>query len=70
MVRLLQRVAPVLHLTRISTAFALVANTWFVILWTRANGAFEGQAAGPPNRLLDYLLGCGSAQSIFGFTPA
>jgi hypothetical protein len=49
-VRLLRRLAPVLHLTRITTAFALVANTWFVILWTRANGAYEGQA-GPPGRL-------------------
>ena len=28
--------APVLHLTRITTAFAAVGNAWFVILWTRA----------------------------------
>ncbi len=72
MVRLLQRLAPVLHLTRITTAFALVANTWFVILWTRANSAFEGQA-GPPNRLaqgpLWALLGGGAlvALGLFGF---
>ena len=32
----LPRLTPVLHLTRITTAFAGVANVWFVILWTRA----------------------------------
>lgn len=33
---LVQKLAPLLRLTRISTAFAAVANVWFVILWTRA----------------------------------
>lgn len=41
-VRLLRQLAPVLHLTRVTTAFALVANAWFVILWTRASPSFEG----------------------------
>jgi hypothetical protein len=46
--RVLLQLAPVLHLTRISTAFAVVANTWFVILWTRANPEHEvGSAALP-----------------------
>jgi hypothetical protein len=34
--RTLLRLAPILHLTRVTTAFAAIANTWFVILWTRA----------------------------------
>lgn len=33
---LLERVSPVLRLTRVTTAFAVVSNVWFVILWTRA----------------------------------
>ena len=32
----LPRLTPVLHLTRITTAFAAVSNVWFVVLWTRA----------------------------------
>jgi len=38
----LLRLAPVFHLTRVTTAFAAVANVWFVILWTRASGNNEG----------------------------
>ncbi|MCC6285129.1 MAG: UbiA family prenyltransferase [Phycisphaerales bacterium] len=34
--RVLIRLAPVLRLTRVSTAFAAVGNVWFTILWTRA----------------------------------
>jgi 4-hydroxybenzoate polyprenyltransferase len=34
--RTLLRLAPILHLTRVTTAFAAIANAWFVILWTRA----------------------------------
>lgn len=32
----------ILRLARVSTAFAAVANLWFVILWTRASGAERG----------------------------
>lgn len=32
--RTLLRLAPILHLTRVTTAFAAVANVWFVILWS------------------------------------
>ncbi len=39
--RVLLRIAPVLHLTRVTTAFAAVGNVWFVILWTRANPGHE-----------------------------
>ncbi len=43
---LLAQIAPALHLTRVSTAFAVVGNTWFVILWTRANAGYEGGTGG------------------------
>jgi 4-hydroxybenzoate polyprenyltransferase len=32
----IQRLVPVLQLTRVTGAFAAVANVWFVIVWTRA----------------------------------
>jgi len=32
----MDRLSPVLHLTRITNAVAAVGNVWFVILWTRA----------------------------------
>ncbi|TVQ30806.1 MAG: hypothetical protein EA376_11845 [Phycisphaeraceae bacterium] len=44
MLRVFARLAPFLHLTRVTTAFAAVANVWFVILWTRANEA-EGSTS-------------------------
>lgn len=67
--RLLLRLAPVLHLARVTTAFAVVANTWFVILWTRANAAHE---AAPPDLLaapLWRLLGAAAlvALGLFAF---
>ncbi|MGP1271960.1 MAG: UbiA family prenyltransferase [Phycisphaerales bacterium] len=34
--RLIQRLASVLQLTRVTGAFAAIANVWFVIVWTRA----------------------------------
>jgi hypothetical protein len=72
---LLRRLAPALHLTRVTTAFALVANTWFVILWSRAAAAHE-DPAGPPGRIehgpLWALLGGGAlvALGLFGFGAA
>lgn len=50
MLRLLAMAAPVLHLTRVTTAFAAVSNIWFVILWSRAK-ADQGEK--PPHALLD-----------------
>lgn len=35
MANLAARISPMLHLTRLATAFAVVGNVWFVILWTR-----------------------------------
>jgi len=37
MMAFLLRLSPVLHLTRVTTAFAAAGNVWFVILWTRAH---------------------------------
>lgn len=34
--RVLQAIAPVLRLTRVTAAFAAVANVWFTVLWSRA----------------------------------
>ncbi len=50
MLRLLAKAAPVLHLTRVTTAFAAVSNIWFVILWSRAKA---GQGETPPAALLN-----------------
>ncbi len=42
------RLAPVLHLTRVSSAIAAIGNVWFVTLWTRGRGlTLEPGAAGP-----------------------
>ncbi len=58
-----------LHLTRVTTAFALVANTWFVILWSRASGAYEGGAARMTLSPLWVQLSGGAlvALGLFGF---
>jgi len=58
------RIAPVLHLARITTAFAAVGNVWFVILWTKAHPDTE-----PGTRMLDELplwasLGAGATTAI------
>ncbi len=39
--RLILHLLPALQLTRVTTAFAAVANVWFVILWTRSHPADE-----------------------------
>ncbi len=68
----LARMAPVLRLTRVSTAFAAVADVWFVILWTRAN---EPEHAGAPG-LVDaplwmlLLAGAFSATGLYAFGAA
>lgn len=36
MTSLIARLSPLLHLTRITAAFAVTGNIWFVILWTRS----------------------------------
>ncbi len=65
MPRVLDRLAPVLRLTRVTTAFAAVANVWFVILWTRGY-AYEMLAAPAPlqDKPLWALLGAGAANAV------
>jgi 4-hydroxybenzoate polyprenyltransferase len=71
--RLLLRLAPVLHLTRVTTGFSVIADTWFVILWSRAERAHEGS---PDSRLFDeplWLLLLGGAAvglGLFAFGAA
>ena len=45
---LFARLAPLLRLTRVSTAFAAVGNIWFVVLWTRAIPEERNAAAAHP----------------------
>jgi len=44
MLRSMVKLAPALRLTRVTTAFAAVANVWFVLLWTRATPEEPGRA--------------------------
>jgi hypothetical protein len=66
------RIAPVLHLTRVTTAFAAVANVWFVILWTRAASEFEGSTAALARAPLWLLLAAGAlnALALFAYAAA
>lgn len=67
----LLRIAPVLHLTRVTTAFGVVANTWFVILWSLANREHEPGAADLRGPLwLELLAGALVALGLFGFGAA
>ncbi len=62
---LFTRLSPILHLTRVTTAFAAIGNVWFVILWTRAEAVERKRAA---TELLDrdlwWLLGGGTLYAI------
>lgn len=68
--RTLLRLAPVLHLTRVTTAFAAVANAWFVILWTRASFPHElgPDALRDPGQPLWLLLVAGAVNALGLFT--
>ena len=55
----LDRLVGVFRLTRVTTAFAAVANVWFVILWTRANGLEPSSEALRTGPLWFLLLGGG-----------
>jgi len=70
--RLLQRLAPVLHLTRVTSAFAAVANVWFVILWTTALPEHEPGGAWAPGTALWLLLlgGAASGLGLYSFGAA
>lgn len=62
--RLLQDLAPVLHLSRITTAFAAIGNVWFVILWTRSQAEHETGAVTAMERPLWVLLPAGAMVAI------
>lgn len=68
---LLARLSPVLHLTRVTTAFAAIGNVWFVILWSRACEP-STQAQAMADRPLWALLGGGTlfALGMFSFAMA
>ncbi len=69
MSRIMRRVSPYLHLARVTTAFAAVANTWFAILWTLAMGDHEAGVStlsGQPAWLL-LLGGAGNALGLYAF---
>lgn len=72
-ISLLARIAPVLRLARISTAFAAIANAWFVILWTRAlsyehpAGNAESLAQDGPALWLLLLSGAAAAIGLYAF---
>lgn len=63
------RLAPVLRLTRVTTAFAAVGNVWFVILWTRAAAPHEASSTLAPTEPLWILLPAGAltAVSLYAF---
>ncbi len=67
----LARIAPVLRLTRVSSAFAAIANVWLVILWTRASeeelGVVRaaGRAFGP--LWIDLVAGAAGAAGLYAF---
>ncbi|MEM9083345.1 MAG: hypothetical protein AAGB34_07095 [Planctomycetota bacterium] len=69
----LGRLTPVLHLTRITTAFGAVANVWLIILWSRAE-PFERVTA--PSSLIESPLavvlagGTAMAVGLFAFGMA
>lgn len=62
---MLLRIAPVVRLTRVTSAFAAVATVWFVILWTRAQQI--GHEPGTPEvhgRPIAVLLACGALMAL------
>jgi hypothetical protein len=63
---LLARLSPILHLTRVTTAFAAVANVWFIILWTRAGADEFAAAPGPLRELPLWVLLSGGALYAVG----
>ncbi len=69
--RLLLQILPALHLTRVTTAFAAVANVWFVILWTHDTKLEPGTQAFRDLPLWLLLLGgLINALGLFGFATA
>jgi hypothetical protein len=69
--RVLLRILAALQLARISTAFAAVANVWFIILWTHHNPNEPGTTRFFEFPLLVLLAGgAANALGLFGFATA
>lgn len=65
---LLERLSPILRLTRVTTAFAVVANAWFVVLWSRAHPEESANADMVLGSLWLQLAGATvNALGLFGF---
>lgn len=64
--RLLLTISPVLHLTRVTSAFAAIANVWMVILWTRAVPEELAFAPEPMRARSIWLLLLGGALAALG----
>lgn len=64
--RLLIRLSPALRLTRVTTAFAAVANVWFIILWTRASGPVREPGFATLHELPLWALLAGGAVNALG----
>lgn len=65
------RLAPILHLTRVTTAFAAVANVWFVILWTNRCPDEQATRAFSEMPLWALLLGGAvNALGLFAYAAA
>jgi 4-hydroxybenzoate polyprenyltransferase len=58
------RLAPVLHLTRVSSAIAAVGNVWLVLLWTRARPDAEPTAKALRDLALWPMLAAGAAVGL------
>lgn len=68
MERLLGKVSPILHLTRVTTAFAAVGNVWFVILWSVSTPEeHQTQAMDKHHTLLLLVGGAASALGLYAY---
>ena len=63
--RIYERAAPILRLSRVTSAFAAIANVWFVVLWVRADPANEPGNPSIADEPL-WLLLAGAAASALG----
>lgn len=61
--RLLQRIAPAVHLTRLTTAYAAIGNAWFVVLWMRVE---PGESAAMPGDLPGWVLLTAGSLAVLG----
>ncbi len=62
------RIASVLRLTRVSTAFAAVADVWFVILWSRhGQGELPSPALADTNLWILLIGGALAAAGLYAF---